>query len=506
MGTYHMPPLPPRAGRSGPGCTYADQVAQWRLRSVFLETPFFLPTTTTTLSRQTEPSQIKHAENAGQQQRVNAEASTQRRQNAERAAQNPHSLAIDTATIQRRRDIAARLQAFYQPLTGLHLPAEALKVPPKEGWDFVNAERLAFLCKSDAVIDLYKRIRYIDHDQGDGYQIDYYEHIDGEPNWDRLNAPEHIAVIVEPTCLTGKYILVDMRDGKVAVVRPRDAQAPTSIDTRLAVADLDDPASRIADREAKTRMYEQAEHAAQSPRPLAVDTATILRRKVVAAELLSLYEILVELYIPPDTLKRPPKESGWDFVNAERFKFLGKTDAVIDLYKHIPYIMYHRAEYQTSYHSHCYGWTGEHFKRGHLRGQSKDAMEPEQYFESMRGKITWERMHDLQHIALLFEASSNFGRYVVLDTRGCHDSVSVHEYEDISGFVNELRRWSLELELIPSHPSDVVRDFERHWNVEVNNKVKEAYRRHGCPSAGFQKETCAQEIGYILEANGCGAT
>lgn len=82
---------------------------------------------------------------------------------------------------------------------------------------------------------------------------------------------------------------------------------------------------------------EKAELAAQNPRPLVVDSVTVKRRNQIAGDLLSFYEFLVAMYLPEDALKRPP-EGGWDFVNAERFGFLNKTDVVIDLYKHLPYI------------------------------------------------------------------------------------------------------------------------------------------------------------------------
>ena len=93
------------------------------------------------------------------------------------------------------------------------------------------------------------------------------------------------------------------------------------------------------------RKWEEAERAAQHPRPLVVDDATMIeRRKNIATELLSLYEFLAELHIPAEALKRPPDE-GWDLINAERFAFLNKTDVVIDLYKHLSYTRYDHVEY-----------------------------------------------------------------------------------------------------------------------------------------------------------------
>ena len=145
-----------------------------------------------------------------EEHRADAEVRKEKRDAAEHAAQNPRSLIVDTTTLQRRRGIAAQLLEYYRFLTSLYLPAEALKIPHQDGWDFINAERFAFLGKSDAVIDLYKHIPYISDEEGGPYQIDihcqcfdhvgrrfrtgfyhmqsvsfepdqYYEHMDGQP-------------------------------------------------------------------------------------------------------------------------------------------------------------------------------------------------------------------------------------------------------------------------------------------------------------------------------------
>nr|POE65289.1 hypothetical protein CFP56_34956 [Quercus suber] len=71
-----------------------------------------------------------------------------------------------------RDEIAAEIKSFYEFLVSNHLPSEALKLPPPEGWPGITAERLGFLEKSDTVIDLLKHIPYIRQDEhGTQYQI-----------------------------------------------------------------------------------------------------------------------------------------------------------------------------------------------------------------------------------------------------------------------------------------------------------------------------------------------
>lgn len=125
----------------------------------------------------------------------------------------------------------------------------------------------------------------------------------------------------------------------------------------------------------------------QIPRPLAVDAAAIQRRNQIAADLLSYYEFLIAMYLPDNVLKRPP-EDGWAFVTAERFAFLNKTYAVIDLYNHIPYISQDfEEEYQIYMQTICLDYTGHNFEHMNLSRQNGE-LGPPQYYDGMDGIAT----------------------------------------------------------------------------------------------------------------------
>lgn len=49
------------------------------------------------------------------------------------------------------------------------------------------------------------------------------------------------------------------------------------------------------------------------------------------------YQFLAKLYLPPSSIIEPP-EGGWPDVTQENLADLGKTDEVIDLLRHLPYI------------------------------------------------------------------------------------------------------------------------------------------------------------------------
>lgn len=105
--------------------------------------------------------------------RQRAEAHARRRM--QRSVPPGRDLILDPITVQRRTELAAELLSFYEFLTKLYLPTTCIKRPPKGGWPSITAERLAFLGKIDAVIDVLKHIPYISQDlagkNDDRYQI-----------------------------------------------------------------------------------------------------------------------------------------------------------------------------------------------------------------------------------------------------------------------------------------------------------------------------------------------
>lgn len=78
------------------------------------------------------------------------------------------------STTKNRDELVAELTAFYEFLATLHIPADALKRPPPDGWADVNQDRLGFLNKDDEAMAVLRYIPFIrrDDDGGiDAYQI-----------------------------------------------------------------------------------------------------------------------------------------------------------------------------------------------------------------------------------------------------------------------------------------------------------------------------------------------
>lgn len=272
---------------------------------------------------------------------------------------------------------------------------------------------------------------------------------------------------------------------------------------------------RLTDEEQAASLKEQAERraevevAALNPRPLVVDAAAVERRKAIAAELLSYYEFLTSMYLPDDALKTPPAE-GWDIVNAERFAFLGKTDIVLDLYKHIPYIERDvEIDYFIARATSCMDYTGKYFADTGLRSRSASSVEP--YEPDWHDGPAWDRLRQPEHIAVLADCvQSRNGFYIAVDMRdgaaarlrplNGEDSPAATYYNSLHELLNELRQNLINLELIPIDPHDIISYTEdgcpdSHYAADM----QELYRRHGWPG-NFKKYACLRQVQQMEQA------
>lgn len=242
---------------------------------------------------------------------------------------------------------------------------------------------------------------------------------------------------------------------------------------------------------------------AESPPAVDIDSEAMKRREELAAELLSYYEFLTTMYLPEDCLKRPPK-GGWPSVTAERLAFLGKTDAVIDLLKHIPYISQDvEDDYQIQEKSICNDYTGKRVEKA-IRLKDRHVVEP---LEDFMKEDVWDRFKEPQHIvALARSASGDAGLYVFYDTR----DGQVAQIEFINGdcvteegprkaFVdvqNDFR----ELDLLPIRPINVELRTNCSYGEDKAELFKQVFVKHGWPTARYRKEACMAEVSTLRKS------
>jgi hypothetical protein len=137
----------------------------------------------------------------------------------------------------------------------------------------------------------------------------------------------------------------------------------------------------------------------------------------IVAAVLSFYEFLTTLHLPEDCLKRVPGGE-WPQITPERFAALEKTDTVIDLLRHLPYIAQDgqkdSEDYQIWELTVCVDYTGAKFEDSFFSCPNRDAAESTQFMS----EEIWDRFKDPQHIACLARSSAaTAGYHIFVDTR-----------------------------------------------------------------------------------------
>jgi hypothetical protein len=226
-------------------------------------------------------------------------------------------------------------------------------------------------------------------------------------------------------------------------------------------------------------------------------------RDEVVAEVLSFYEFLTTLHLPEDCIKRPPGGE-WPQITSERFAALGKTDIVIDLLRHLPYIARDGKKYTEDYkiweHTICVDYTGARFENSFFRFYDRDAAEPTQYMEVER----WDRFKDPEHLACIARSSTaKAGYQIFIDTRDGQwlvmeyvDGVHI-TYNNARDLWEQQKNGFRELDEIPVGPTEVLATHRDSSNPERIDRLKQAFGKHGWPTQKFRREECMNEVAQL---------
>lgn len=111
--------------------------------------------------------------------------------------------------------------------------------------------------------------------------------------------------------------------------------------------------------------------------------------------------LTTHLHFHPSELKTPPP-TGWPQINQTRFAFLNKSDKVIELLRHLPYLPCGQAEKHIYHHTVCADYTHECVDRKQKcpRLSTTDYFEPTYEWEEDCGG--WEKWKERkEHVAVL---------------------------------------------------------------------------------------------------------
>lgn len=209
------------------------------------------------------------------------------------------------------------------------------------------------------------------------------------------------------------------------------------------------------------------------------------QREELVAELTDYYEFLIDLYMPPETLKRPPL-GGWPSITQERLAYLQKDDDVMEVLKHVPYICW-----EETYSSHqiyektvCLDYTGAFFERFGVKPQNALRTEPsEEEIDSC--------------VATLARPDSSDGYWMFYHT--ARHSMQLKDYRDeeyremgVKEFFRSLKEEFRQMSVIAVHPTRVY--MVNRCDQDVMEDFQNILKRNGWPSQEFQRDKCIKEL------------
>ncbi|KAF2833422.1 hypothetical protein CC86DRAFT_441937 [Ophiobolus disseminans] len=242
------------------------------------------------------------------------------------------------------------------------------------------------------------------------------------------------------------------------------------------------------------------------------------------------YVFLTKFYIPPSAIKYPPP-GGWPNITAETTKDLGKSELVIDLIKHLPYIASAMASKHERAHDIHYksevvdysilmpeNFTIERITDGEESLQEwwdemeedKDEDEEESDDEDANHEDNWWNGDNPDHFQMtnmivLAQGTESGGRHLILDVFKGNIYEDVNECNllpscGVEGFFADLREKFEKLDLVPTL-SDMYED-EAAIDDENEQQFRKVWREYGWPGKGFRKEEALKAIQKCRERLG----
>lgn len=448
-----------------------------------------------------------------------------------------------------REEVVAEVTSFYDFLISMYLPDGVLQRPPPGGWPHLTGDKLALLDKDEAVLDLIRHLPYIATCWPESYDVhvececmDYASPrlrsdintasgqlwiYDMEPNREVTEMGSHEFTLACAKNCNGVYIFYNTKDGKfsscngyahperpevserpqkffetlkaqfrtfeVVPIGPTQlrwmGREPTSAPRRAAglllrkhgwLSDRYDKTACLKEIEALDHLHIKKGSAAVS------SYANSLLRDEIVRELTSFYEFLTRTHIPTKALRYPPL-GGWQHLTAEALAFMGKSDAVLDLIRHLPYI--HHEDVDEPYQIH-------------------DACAPVDFTSSKALQAISKGCHhtlqpndlgiDVHRNEFMLATSVNdCGHFILLNVdtgeiRLC-DAGGKSEFHDPISLFTTLKERYRRLELIPTEPCDVY-EAKQYDEYEPIKRIQQYLRRSGWLTESYDKAKSMQAV------------
>lgn len=243
------------------------------------------------------------------------------------------------------------------------------------------------------------------------------------------------------------------------------------------------------------------------------DNSAVYDRSAIVAAITYYYQRLSKMaYFPAHAIDYPPP-GGWpdgDFLPADKIQMLGFNDRVVDLLRHIPYVLATDGGPDAGWAV----WSGPAYPHVYLQGDAIwDTLDPERENLSLCAEqiFPWDNMAD----GLVPLTRGEYAEWWILDTNTgnmtLYDSGGHKNYVGPAvAFFQTISNKLLELELVPVPPpgyewameeTDIWGGFSDHWkdNNELWDlsieEVRDVYRSRGWPNVeNFKSKACYEAL------------
>ncbi|KAG9252571.1 uncharacterized protein F5Z01DRAFT_660968 [Emericellopsis atlantica] len=241
------------------------------------------------------------------------------------------------------------------------------------------------------------------------------------------------------------------------------------------------------------------------------------------------YAFLAKMYVDESLIINPPS-GGWPSITKERYRGMGKTDVVIELLRHLPYLDEFSGDFlavqtapYTTFWNFVLGCNGS----GKEAESTKLYTEGPQFTDSIPAHVIG--LSSGENDPLLFLLDTQFGVIYWIEAPGYvkdndgsnpsfispisndpYDWAPEHEADwrhepcwSVADFFTLLKQLCLQLKHVPLKPQQVVYVWASpsSWYMSLVPPVQDVYRQHGWPDVdNFRKEKCQAAIKALLAA------
>lgn len=231
------------------------------------------------------------------------------------------------------------------------------------------------------------------------------------------------------------------------------------------------------------------------------------------------YQFLTQMYLPESAILEPPA-LGWSNITKESWQAFGKTDEVIELLRHLPYIHEpsdNGQHMQSAAHCHFsdYRSPGWATYLGQNKGQDIKTMTEGRYSDEVPDHVIGLTVGGRDNVVFLLDTHAGIVHWVDCPDRmrPSREPVDEDNFPDddwrfwspawaVAEFFEVLKDQFRDLNFVPLNEQNVTDTYTIFAEEEqgVISLVQDVYREHGWPNLdAYRKEECMRAVRKALK-------